>query len=144
MKIGERLKILIECCTKETRRFKDLEEKSGVSSEAWRSFWNAKQRASAEMIEAAAQNWPQYAFWLATGIADETYGHRKPGEFEFPALTRQVTAAGELFQYQIQLNRAIENGSRSSRTTEDDDAIADLAVLRQSQIQRKQTYINDD
>lgn len=137
-KIAERLRILIEQCTKETRRFKDLEERSTVSAEAWRSFWNAKQRPSAEMIEAAAQNWPQFAFWLATGISDEPFGHRAPHYFELPSLTRQVTAAGDLFLYRIALDQAIQRGERTGVTRDDEDAMEDLSALRWNQIQRKQ------
>ena len=31
------------------------------------------------MIEAIVQCWPEFAFWLTTGITDSDHGHRKPG-----------------------------------------------------------------
>lgn len=136
-KIGERLRAIVENCTKETRRFKDLEEKSVVSAEAWRSFWNGKQRPSAEMIEAVAQLWPEYAFWLATGIDDTGFGHRTPSKFEFPALTKQITAAGDLFRYKVELQHALNTGELQEVTRDAEDAMDDLAALRWNQIQRQ-------
>jgi hypothetical protein len=33
---------------------------------------------SSKMIETAARLWPKYAFWLASGLTDEEYGHTYP------------------------------------------------------------------
>lgn len=106
-KLAERLRELVGKGTQAnaTRRFQWLANNSTVSAEAWRSFWNGKQRPSAEMIEAAAHIWPNYAFWLATGIDDVSHGHLSPWNGRTtvadPSLPRTRTAARELFIAEI-------------------------------------------
>ncbi|MDR6740990.1 hypothetical protein J2X56_003014 [Herbaspirillum sp. 1173] len=60
------------------KRFKNLEDMTKISSESWKSVMYKKQRPTAEMIEAVCRRWPQYAFWVATGITDPDYGHVAP------------------------------------------------------------------
>jgi hypothetical protein len=78
--IGERLKALIDSQITDQRRFKALEQLSEhrITAEAWRAFWNDRQKPSAEMIAVIARAWPQFAFWLATAIADSSKGHIAP------------------------------------------------------------------
>lgn len=80
LSIADRMKVLIASNTSSSRRFKELEELSGVKAETWRTYWNRNSKPSAEMIEAVAEIWPEYAFWLATGITDCLYGHICPDE----------------------------------------------------------------
>ncbi|MBY4696650.1 hypothetical protein K6W21_21515 [Burkholderia latens] len=78
--IGERLKALIDSQVTDQRRFKVLAELSEhrITAEAWRAFWNDRQKPSAEMIAVIARAWPQFAFWLATAISDSSAGHIAP------------------------------------------------------------------
>jgi hypothetical protein len=78
--IGERLKALIDSQITDQRRFKALEQLSEhrITAEAWRAFWNDRQKPSAEMIAVISGAWPQFAFWLATAIADSSRGHIAP------------------------------------------------------------------
>lgn len=55
-----------------------LEAQTGVKSSKWRLLASGKQKVTPELIEAAARLWPQYAFWLATGITDVANGHTAP------------------------------------------------------------------
>lgn len=58
--------------------WKRMEELTGVTSGRWRNFFSGQQKAAPDMIEGVAKVWPQYAFWLATGITDATNGHVAP------------------------------------------------------------------
>lgn len=55
-----------------------LETRTGVSAARWRNAHTGHQKVAADMIEALARLWPQYAFWLATGITDTANGHIAP------------------------------------------------------------------
>lgn len=76
--ISDRFIWLINNQTSETRRFKELEELSGIPAVSWRKAYLRGQRPTVEMIEIVSQQWPQHAFWLATGISDPDYGHVAP------------------------------------------------------------------
>ncbi|OXH93232.1 hypothetical protein CA830_08850 [Burkholderia multivorans] len=76
--IADRMQAIIDANTSEGRRFKTLEEMSGIAAVSWRKAYLRGQRPTAEMIEAVAQKWPQHAFWLVTGIPDPDYGHVAP------------------------------------------------------------------
>lgn len=78
MKIAARLREIIEAETPATRRFISLEEWTDIKAETWRTWWNRGGRASEDMIQAAAQTWPEYAFWLVTGVTDFEHGHVHP------------------------------------------------------------------
>lgn len=73
-----RVKEVMRSVTTERRRLKELEEETGIPSSNWKNVWNGNQRPTAHMIEALCRRWPQYAFWLATGITDEAFGHTAP------------------------------------------------------------------
>ncbi|WGG50329.1 hypothetical protein [Rugamonas sp. DEMB1] len=74
-----RLKALIVSETDESGRFGWLQKKTGISRNTWQTWWDKEDASpSGKMIEAAARLWPQYAFWLASGITDHEYGHVFP------------------------------------------------------------------
>jgi len=62
----------------ERRRYKELEEETGIPATNWQSAAKRKQRPTAAMIEALGRRWPQYAFWMATGLTDAPNGHTAP------------------------------------------------------------------
>ena len=73
-----RVKEVMRSVTSDRRRLKELEEETGIPSGNWKNVWNGNQRPTAHMIEALARRWPQYAFWLVSGITDEAFGHTAP------------------------------------------------------------------
>lgn len=83
--ISVRMKHVIRSSTEESRRFKRLEDELGVSASSWKSWWHGRQRATEEMIHAVCKRWPQYAFWITTGIDDAQYGHAAPAGDGFPS-----------------------------------------------------------
>lgn len=76
--IIDRVVDVIRTSLSDRRRLKELEEETGIPSGSWKNVWSGKQRPTAHMIEAIARRWPQYAFWLVTGITDEANGHTAP------------------------------------------------------------------
>jgi len=72
--------VLISAVTDERRRLKQLEEETGIPDRQWKHVWALKQRPTAHMLEALARRWPEYAFWLVSGITDVPNGHVSPSE----------------------------------------------------------------
>lgn len=73
--ITTRLDTLIRAMTSDRRRAKELEALTGIPGTSWKNVLSSKQRPTCHMIEAAAKQWPEHAFWLATGLTDAKYGH---------------------------------------------------------------------
>lgn len=76
-----RMRDVIESQTDAHRRFKELEERTGLKATAWQNFFNGRQRPTWEMIELVAKTWPQFAFWLTTGIDDLEHGHQSVSRY---------------------------------------------------------------
>lgn len=102
-KLSRRLKEVVLATTTEYRRFKQLEDVSEVPADSWKSWFHGRQRPTAEMIEAVAANWPEYAFWLITGISDAEYGHIAPSDEGFPRKAQRKENSANLFRATIQL-----------------------------------------
>lgn len=73
-----RILILANHLTGERNDWKQLEKTTGLSATKWRHVHAGVTRPSLEMLDALCRAFPQYAFWLATGISDETTGHLSP------------------------------------------------------------------
>lgn len=84
--VDYRMRLLTNELTRDQRNgWKSLEEATGISKEKWRQFNRGSTKASVEMLQALALEWPQFAFWLATGVSDEKHGHFAPTkEFAWP------------------------------------------------------------
>lgn len=78
MKIEKRLKTLISNQVGDKRRFAELEERSQIPSNSWKAMWQERQRPTLEMVEFAAKEWPDYAYWLVTGDTEPEHGHVAP------------------------------------------------------------------
>jgi hypothetical protein len=76
--IEYRVLSIISAVVDDARRSKALEEETGIPSTNWKNVWSSKQRPTIHMVEALARRWPQYAFWLISGITDEANGHTAP------------------------------------------------------------------
>lgn len=62
----------------ERGKWRNLEEKTGVSAQKWKHVYGGNQKPTPEIIEAIARYWPQYAFWMVTGVTDSINGHIAP------------------------------------------------------------------
>lgn len=71
----ERFQAIIRLNTPEKRRWSELEALTNIPATSWNKAFNEKQRPTAEMIQAIARLWPEYAFWLSTGVTDAKHGH---------------------------------------------------------------------
>lgn len=79
-KISERLRIAIEHELDGKKRTSTLEATTGIAGETWRKFLSGKQNGTLVMLEAICKAWPEYAFWITTGIDDEEFGHTMPSD----------------------------------------------------------------
>lgn len=99
--LDTRIQLLIGCVTMHKPDWKKLEVETGIPAEKWRQYTRGSTKASLEMAEALALKWPQYGFWLITGVSDERHGHHAPvSDLRYPGfdnvdefvddLTRQI------------------------------------------------------
>lgn len=58
--------------------WKRLGETTNISTQRWHKAFMRRQRPTLDMIETLARLFPRYAFWLVTGVTDETNGHSAP------------------------------------------------------------------
>lgn len=135
--IATRMKAIIEAETDNRRRYKELEEISSVHPDTWKSFWYGKQRPTAEMIEAVSQRWPQYAFWLVTGITDPERNHIAPATAAsgYPVMrgVEQPWATRE-FRYLI--------AARNSEPTDDDQRASRRRQIQDAALQAMEKVIS--
>ncbi|WP_155624801.1 hypothetical protein [Burkholderia vietnamiensis] len=125
---------MIDLATDPRQRFKELSERTGISAESWKTFWNRGTKISGEMVEALGKAWPQYAFWLTTGITDQTHGHMdafRQDDVPFSALPMHRERAGQLFRLEIErLDYIRERMSENPRFEEDDKLLSLEATIR--------------
>ncbi|MFP7891400.1 hypothetical protein [Pseudomonas aeruginosa] len=95
--LAERFTLIVDHEVTGTRRWITLQRMSGIASISWQKAVNAKQRPTAEMIEAVALQWPQYAFWLITGHTDTKKGHISPTNTPAPEV-KSVTVRQKQWQ----------------------------------------------
>lgn len=89
--------------------FERLTEYTGISTQRWRKVFHRRQRPTPDMIEALARLFPQYAFWIATGITDSSNGHVAPANAQtFPErLYVEADAASQYFRHSLVLFRRL-------------------------------------
>jgi hypothetical protein len=76
--LSSRLKLLLLAETKERGRYSELEVFTGIPAPTWRTWWTRGSTPNGALVEAAAKQWPQFAFWLVTGSTDVRCGHEMP------------------------------------------------------------------
>lgn len=105
-------------------RFKQLAEASGVGMDSWKNTWHNKQRPTTEMVQFVARAWPQYAFWLVTGITDARHGHQAPDECDtYPENFRTSRPGAEpYFRHAVDMLERRERG--------EPELLTDLVELR--------------
>lgn len=137
------MKILIDSQLDKRGKFGELQALTEIPSENWKSFYYGRQRPNPDMIEALAQTWPQFAFWLVTGIDDFFSGHTCPAPGEKSSF-RERDAAKAFFKKKIEYARWIQRGSPDQEIEGDlyhsaeihqqfVEEIGDLTSLRYSQ-----------
>jgi hypothetical protein len=109
-KLGDRMKLLIDSQLDKRGKFGELHALTEIPAESWKSFYYGRQRPNPDMIEALAQTWPQFAFWLVTGTDDFFNGHTCPSTNEKSAF-RERDAAKAFFEKKIEYARWIQRGS---------------------------------
>lgn len=55
-----------------------LERKTGIKATTWANVRNEKSRYNEDHIEAITKLWPQYAFWITTGLTLPEAGQISP------------------------------------------------------------------
>lgn len=58
--------------------WKALAEGTDISADRWRKVFERKQRPTTDILGAIGKRWPQYAFWVISGITDAANGHIAP------------------------------------------------------------------
>jgi hypothetical protein len=132
MNIYDRARTLIEQSTDPRQRFKELSERTGISAESWKTFWNRGTKISGEMVEALGRAWPQYAFWLATGIADEKHGHNDAyprNSSASPEMTVNRMRAAQLFQLEIERQNYVLAQLRENPHFDEDEKLRTLEAM---------------
>lgn len=74
----DRIKDIVTTQTLATKKYKQMEDLTGIAASSWQNVCDGKQRANQDHIEAIGRVWPQYAYWLVTGKTDEEHGHTSP------------------------------------------------------------------
>uniref|UniRef100_UPI001ABBF396 hypothetical protein n=2 Tax=Pseudomonas TaxID=286 RepID=UPI001ABBF396 len=59
--IQDRFRAVIRHNTSDTRRYAELEALTGIPAASWNKAYNERQRPTAEMLQAIARQWPEYA-----------------------------------------------------------------------------------
>ncbi len=148
--------MIVELVCPPTRRFVTLHERTGIKAETWRTWWNRAGSPSGEMIEGLAKAWPQFAFWLASGIADVEHGHAAPPQYlgvekvndngRILGEPDERTAAIEFFAEAIRCNAALNQrcegldreGVRSA--VKDSFAASNLRRFRRLRASQEETF----
>lgn len=88
------------------RRWKHLETLTGIPTSAWQNLALGRQQATAAMIQALGRAYPELAFWLCTGITDQTHGHTAPlNATTFPEnRINPRTKASEMFECSLEMH----------------------------------------
>ncbi|MBQ0727283.1 MAG: hypothetical protein KBT77_08035 [Thalassolituus oleivorans] len=71
----ERVKLLMN---EEDLRAPWLEKRTGIGKERWRTVKNGKAAVRADEIEELAKIYPEYGYWLATGLELPEAGQISP------------------------------------------------------------------
>jgi len=64
--IRARVAAVVTAKTEPHRKFKHMEELTGVKAASWKAVCEGRQRANEEHFEAIGRCWPEYSLWLLT------------------------------------------------------------------------------
>lgn len=106
--IDARLRAVIAYKFDTSRRFKQLQDATGIDANRWKAVWHSRQRAMPDMIETIGKAFPQYAFWITTGISDPNHGHVAPGDYGFPRHGEEQPSSNRYFREALAARAAAE------------------------------------
>ena len=69
----------------------DFERETGIPAKTWSNIENGLQKANEDHIKAIGKRWPQYVYWLVTGLTQPEAGHISP---EIEDARKNLNAAG--------------------------------------------------
>lgn len=69
---------MVTAKTEPHRKFKHMEELTGVKAASWKAVCEGRQRANEEHFEAIGTAWPEYSLWLLTGKTQPESGQTSP------------------------------------------------------------------
>lgn len=69
----------------------EMNRLTGIAVDRWKGIRTGKVRASTEEIDECVKLWPEYAYWLVTGLAQPEAGHISP---EIEETRRKLGTAG--------------------------------------------------
>jgi hypothetical protein len=72
------------------RKFKHMEELTGVKAASWKAICEGRMRANEEHLEAIGNLWPEYSLWLLTGKVDPRAGQTSPELEQLEELQKAV------------------------------------------------------
>ncbi len=98
--------------------------------DSWKALAYDRQKPSPEMLSFAYMRWPEMAFWLSTGLTDESFGHVAPPGVEVDERhsVKPNDKTAQYFQYALDLQRRMFAGQPAG--------VADMARLRELMRQR--------
>ncbi|AEV26474.1 hypothetical protein Dsui_2103 [Azospira oryzae PS] len=70
--------MVVAAKTNPLRKYKELEEMTGINATSWRDVCLERKRATAEHLEAIGRLWPEYSLWLLTGRTQSESGQTSP------------------------------------------------------------------
>ncbi|TAK95908.1 MAG: hypothetical protein EPO09_07185 [Aquabacterium sp.] len=73
--IEDRVRLFMSELTDPRRRYKQLEEWTGIAADRWSAVWLKRQRPTVEMLEELCHHEPELIMWLTTGRT-----HRESGQ----------------------------------------------------------------
>lgn len=119
-----------------------LEARTAISRKSWNNFFRSKQSSTPAMIEASASLWPQFAFWLVTGITDVVNGHVAPESVRtFPEReTVEDEWSTKYFATQLRLRSALPAAIELLKDTSKDGVHLNPHVRAASNLVNKPDY----
>lgn len=88
--IRARVAAVVTAKTEPHRKFKHMEELTGVKAASWKAVCEGRQRANEEHFCAIGAAWPQYSLWLLTGKAQFEVDQTSPDLEQFRMLQNSI------------------------------------------------------
>lgn len=88
--IRARVAAVVTAKTEPHRKFKHMEELTGVKAASWKAVCEGRQRANEEHFEAIGAVWPEYSVWLLTGKAKSEVEQTSPQQEQLRKLQKNL------------------------------------------------------
>lgn len=86
----DKISAVVTAKTDPHRKFKHMEELTGVKAASWKAICEGRQRANEEHLEAIGRLWPEYSLWLLTGKVVPESGQTSPELEQLEELKKAV------------------------------------------------------